>query len=239
MTGHLVFRRYPSVPQRPLGEDRPAIVRFTFSSGIGTSLVSARQMLVPLLLGAVSTTTQAGYFRTAQAPITGLDALSAPVRLVLLAEQTRDVEHGLDARAYGMLRRYTLGAAALALVIAPVFWLLMPWLIRTIYGSDFSPATDPARVLLLAGCLRLVLGWSKSFPVSIGRPGLRIVAHGVEVAVLVPTLVVLGALWDATGAAVAVLISTVAFGAAWAVLLVRLRRDRRAAIGRAPEPSAS
>ena len=44
--------------------------------------------------------TQVGYFRAAQAPITGLEALSAPVRLILLTEQTRDVEHGRIAETY-------------------------------------------------------------------------------------------------------------------------------------------
>ena len=74
----------------------------------------------------------------------------------------------------------------------------MPWLVRVILGADFEPATDAARILLLAACLRLVLGWTKTFPVSIGRPGLRIVAHGVEIAVLIPLLLVLGARRDAT-----------------------------------------
>jgi PST family polysaccharide transporter len=235
LTGRALFRRYPREPARALGEDRAAIVRFTVASGVGTSLVSARQTLAPLLLGVVSTPTQAGYFRIAQAPLTGLEALSAPVRLVLLSEQTRDVERGDVGAAYRTLRRYTAGAAVLAAVIAPVFWLLMPWLVRTVYGGDYAPATDAARLLLLAACLRLVLGWSKTFPVSIGRPALRIVAHGAEVAVLAPLLVALGAAWDATGAAAAVLAATAVFGAVWAVLLVRLRRERRSSVAAARE----
>ena len=42
--------------------------------------------------------TQVGYFRAAQAPITGLEALSAPVRLILLTEQTRDCRARPDRR---------------------------------------------------------------------------------------------------------------------------------------------
>ena len=70
-----------------------------------------------------------------------------------------------------------------------------------------------------------MLGWTKSFPVSIGKPGLRIVAHGVEIATLLPLVLLLGDRWGATGAAVAVLLATIAFAAAWAVLLFRLRRE--------------
>jgi O-antigen/teichoic acid export membrane protein len=234
IAGRLVFR-YPAAAPAPLGEDRPAVARFVGTSALGTSLVSARQSLAPLLLGLVSIPSQVGFFRTAQAPMTGLEALSAPVRLILLTEQTRDVERGEEGRAYGMLRRYMTGAAVVAVIAAPVFWLLMPTLVDLVYGSDYSGAVEPAQLLLLAACVRLVLGWTKTFPVSIGRPGLRVLAHGVEMAVLVPLILLLGARWDATGAAVAVLVATLAFAGVWALLLVRLRGERRAAAGRPRE----
>jgi len=83
-----------------------------------------------------------------------------------------------------------------------------------------------------------VLGWSKSLPVTIGRPHLRIVTHGIETAVLLPLVLVFGARWDVTGAAVAVLVSTLVFAATWAVVLVRLRAELRTA-RRVGAPSAA
>lgn len=224
LAGYLLFRRHPWAEHEPLAGDRAEIARFVVQSGVGTSLVSMRNTLAPLALGVVAPSTQVGYFRAAQAPITGLEALSAPVRLILLTEQTRDFEHGLVARTYETLRRYVAGATLVALVVAPVFWVAMPWLVDLLLPK-YEGATDAARILLLAACLRLVLGWTKSFPVSIGRPALRIVAHGVEIAVLLPLLLLFGAAWGATGAAAAMLAATVAFGLTWAVLLVRLRRE--------------
>jgi hypothetical protein len=160
-----------------------------------------RNTLAPLALGIVAPIAQVGYFRAAQAPITGFDALSAPVRLILLTEQTRDVEEGRLANTYRSLRRYVVGSSVVALVIAPFAWILMPWLVRVVLGESYIPATDAARILLLAACLRLVLGWTKSFPVSIGKPGLRIIAHSVEIVTLLPLVILLGAEWGATGAA--------------------------------------
>jgi O-antigen/teichoic acid export membrane protein len=64
--------------------------------------------------------------------------------------------------------------------------------------------------------------------VTSGRPGLRIVTHGVEAAVLLVLVVVLGARWDVTGAAVAVLVSTVIFVCLWAVIVIRLHAAVRA-----------
>jgi O-antigen/teichoic acid export membrane protein len=71
--------------------------------------------------------------------------------------------------------------------------------------------------------VQFAIGWTKSLPVTVGRPRLRIVTHGVETIVVIPLVAVLGARWGVTGAAVAVLVSTVVFAAAWAVALARLR----------------
>ena len=75
------------------------------------------------------------------------------------------------------MRRYTLSAAAVMAVAVPIFWWLMPDLVRLVLGERFAPATDAARVILLAAALQLVFGWTKSLPVSIGRPGLRVAAR--------------------------------------------------------------
>lgn len=223
LTAVVLLRRFPAARQEPLAEDARGIRRFVFNSAAGSGLVSLRTTLGPLGLGLVSNPFQVGYFRTGQAPVTGLAALSSPVRLIMLTEQTRDVERGRDDLLWRSLKRYSLGAAALAAVIVPVAWVLMPWAVPFVFGADFEPAVDPARVLLLAAAIQLVLGWSKSLPVSVGRPGLRIVAHGVETAVLLPLVLVLGARWEATGAAVAYLAATCAFALTWIVLLARLR----------------
>jgi O-antigen/teichoic acid export membrane protein len=146
---------------------------------------------------------------------------------VLLTEQTRDFEAGRHDRMYGMLRRYIAGTSALMLVVVPVFWVLLPWLMGVFYGPAFREhASDAARLVLVAAALQLVWGWTKSFPVSIGRPGLRIVAQSVEIIVFVPCLLAFASLWGATGAAGAMVVSTSVFCALWVVILLRMRSRR-------------
>jgi O-antigen/teichoic acid export membrane protein len=223
--GLLALRRFPRVAAEPLGDDRLDFRNFVVSSTFGSSLVSARSTLGTALLGTVAPITAAGYFRNAQAPSTGFLALSAPARLILLTEQTRDFERGRSDLMYRMLRRYVLATSAAMVVVVPIAWWLMPYAMEIAYNADFRRyATNPARIVLLAAALQLIFGWAKSFPVSIGRPNLRILAHGLEVAVFVPLLLVFGSLWGATGAAWAMLASTVAFCGLWTVLLVRLGR---------------
>jgi O-antigen/teichoic acid export membrane protein len=221
------FRRFPRAATEPLAEDRRDIIRFVVQSSIATGVVSLRGTIVPLLLGskAVASPKDAGYFRVAQSPQTGLAALTSPVRLIMLTEQTRDWEAGSTDAVFASVRRFSLAALALMIVSVPPTYAFMPDLIRIFYGSDFTPASDAARLMLLAGAIQLVIAWTKSLPVSIGRPGLRILTHGIETLVVIPLVIVLGRRWEATGAAAATLIATGVFAAVWLVALERIRRE--------------
>ena len=225
VVGAVALRRFPAAPPRHLAEDVPEIRSFVATSSVATGVISLRSTLVPLVLGVVSGTTQVGLFRIAQAPQTGLAAASSPARLVLMTEQTRDWEKGERAAILGGLRAYSKWAGGLMLVAVPLFLVAMPWLIRLVFGSDYEDAATAARIVLVAAAIHFVIGWTKSLPVTIGRPRLRIVTHGLETLVAIPLVAVLGAEWGATGAAVAVLLSTLVFAAAWLVVILRLRDE--------------
>jgi O-antigen/teichoic acid export membrane protein len=224
IAGLAALKRFPAARPENLGEDRAEIVRFVLHSSVGTGIVSVRSWIAPILLGVVANPAQVAYFRAAQAPLQGFAALSAPIRLILLTEQTRHWERGRADAVLNGVRRYTAAAAAVMAVAVPVFWWLMPDLVRWVL-PDYTAATDAARVMLLAAAVQLVYGWSKSLPVSIGRPNLRVLAHGIETLVLVPLLVVFGVEWGATGAAAAVLASTLVLAGVWTVLILRLRGE--------------
>jgi len=225
VAGRAAFRRFPAETSRTLDEDRREITAFVVQSSIATGVLSLRTMLAPLLLGMVAGPTQVGLLRIAQAPQSGLTAASSPVRLILLTEQTRDWEHGREGNVLAGVWRYTRGAAALMLVVVPVFFVLMAFLIRVVFGSQYLDATTAARIILFAAAVQFVYGWSKSLPVSIGKPQLRIWAHGLETAVLLPLVLLFGWQWGVTGAAVATLVSTGAFAALWSVFILRLRGE--------------
>jgi O-antigen/teichoic acid export membrane protein len=226
VAGWKALNRFPREPAEPIGEDVRGLRSFLISSTLASSLDSARGALGTSLVPVVSPIKQTAYFRNAQAPATGFAALSGPVRLVMLTEQTRDFEAGEHGRVMAMLRRYIVVTSVLMAIAVPLFWWLMPYLMQLAYKHVYRVhATEAARLVLVAAALRLVWGWTKSFPVSIGRPGLRVVVQSIEIAVFVPLLLVFAARWGATGAAGAMLISTVVFCVAWSVVLVRLRAD--------------
>lgn len=225
VVGIVALGRFPAAPERPLAEDVPGIRSFVVQSSIATGVISLRTTLVPVVLGLVAGTTQVGLFRIAQTPQTGLAAASSPARLVLMTEQTRDWERGDRLGVLSGIRTYSLWASGLMVVAVPVFFVAMPWLVRVVFGSQYAGAVDAARIVLLAAAIQFAIGWTKSLPVTIGRPRLRIVTHGLEALVAIPLVALLGSEWGATGAAVGVLVSTVVFALAWAVVVARLRAD--------------
>ena len=225
VAGAAAFRRFPRRDVRPLGEDAREILRFVAQSSGATGIVSLRSTLTPMLLGVVSTASQVGYFRVAQSPQAGFNAVSAPIRLVLLADQTRDWERGRSDRVFAGVRRYTLSAALGGVVLLPLLLVFMPQIVRLLFESKNLGAVNAARIIVAAGAVQFVVGWSKTFAVTVGRPNLRIWTHLIETAVLVPLAVTLGWIWGASGAAAAVLVSSVAFALSWAVLYARIRRE--------------
>jgi O-antigen/teichoic acid export membrane protein len=224
--GRAALHRFPRPAALPLGEHARELRNFVISATASSTLVSMRGALGTMVVGAAAPTVQAGYFRIAQAPLTAFNVLSSPARMVLLTEQTRDFEQGLHFRVYRMLSRYIAGTAALMAVAIPVLWWAMPTLVKFFYTAKFVPAAEPARVLLLGAAISFIFGWTKSFPVSIGRPNLRLWPQAIEIATLVPLTVAFAWQWGATGAAVAAVISSSVFAVVWTVLLTRLRRAR-------------
>lgn len=223
--GWLAFRRFPRTASRPLGEDRREIFSFILQSSAASGILSLRGGLAPLLLGAVTNTRQVGLFRVAQAPQSGFQALSAPARMILLTEQTRDWEKGRQSVVLRGIRRYSLIASAVAIVAVPPLLIWIPDLIRLVNGPKYVGASTAARLLILAAAVQLVVGWSKSFPVTIGRPGLRILTHGIETIVVLPLTLVFGSLWGAAGAAGAMLVGMCAFAVVWAVVFLRIEPE--------------
>src|SRR6476646_4896324 len=223
--GWAAFHRFPQHPSVSLAEERRDILSFVGQSTAATAVISLTAPLSLLVLGRVSTTTQVAYFRAAISPQQAFAVVSAPARLILLTEQTRDWERGTRSAVFAGIRRYMLGMAALAVVILPPLLVFTPELAKLLFSAKNVGAVDATRIVVVAGGLRMVYGWTKSFPVSIGRPALRIWTHGVELLVLIPLVAILGREWGATGAATAVLASSIAFCSYWTFLFLRIRRE--------------
>jgi O-antigen/teichoic acid export membrane protein len=239
VAGWIAYRRFPQQASVPLGEERRDIRSFVWQSTVATAVISLTAPLSLLVLGRVASTRQVAFFRAAMSPQQAFAVVSAPARLILLTEQTRDWERGTRQAVFAGIRRYMLGMAVVAAVILPPLLVFTPELAKLLFSAKNVGAVDATRIMILAGALRMVYGWTKSFPVSIGRPALRIWTHGLEMVVLVPLAGVLGAEWGATGAAGAVLASSIVFCLAWTFLFIRIQREPGSAATAGPPLEAA
>jgi O-antigen/teichoic acid export membrane protein len=230
VAGWIAYRRFPQQPSVPLGPERRELFSFVAQSSVATAVISMTAPLSLLVLGRVASTRDVAWFRAAMTPQQAFAVVSAPARLILLTEQTRDWERGTRHVVFAGTRRYMLGMTAVSAVILPPLLIFTPEIARLLFSAKNEGAADATRLVIIAAALRMIYGWTKSFPVSIGRPALRIWTHGLEMVVLIPLVALLGAEWGATGAAAAVLISSVVFCLAWTVLFLRIKRE--------PEPAA-
>lgn len=228
--GMVAFRRFPRAPQESLGSDRRDIIRFMKQSAVASTIVTAQGSVAPILLGVVASPAAVGLFRVSLAPQQALAAISSPIRLILLTEQTRDWERGDLHMVFAGVKRFTIGATALMVVAVPPLLVFMPQLVRLVYSDKFAAAGNAARFVLVASALTFIVGWSKSLPVSIGRPGLRVLTYGVQAIVLIPLVAVFGVLWGATGAAAALAVSSAVFTVHWGFLILRLHRESQSGV---------
>jgi O-antigen/teichoic acid export membrane protein len=239
VAGWIAYRRFPQAASIPLGEERRDILSFVWQSTVATAVISLTAPLSLLVLGRVASTRQVAFFRAAMSPQQAFAIVSAPARLILLTEQTRDWERGTRQAVFAGIKRYMLGMAVVAAVILPPLLVFTPELAKLLFSAKNVGAVDATRIMILAGALRMIYGWTKSFPVSIGRPALRIWTHGLEMLVLVPLAGVLGAEWGATGAAGAVLASSIVFCLALTVLFIRIQREPGSAATAGPPLEAA
>ena len=56
------------------------------------------------------------------------------------------------------------------LVAVPVFLVAMPWLVDVVFGKQYHGGRRRGPDHPLAAAVQFVIGWTKTLPVTIGRP---------------------------------------------------------------------
>jgi O-antigen/teichoic acid export membrane protein len=213
------------------------LLPFSVYSSLTTSVTTANAQLVPIILGRAAGTASVGIYSVALLPMTVAAVVSAPLRLTLFREQAKLAAEGKHAILRQSIRGYTAIGLVLGIPSAVVGWFALPWLLRTMYSDDFASATEAARVLLVGAVAHLAIGWAKTLPAAIGRPRVRALVSGGELALTVALLAWLAG-HGPSGAAAAVSVTAVVVAVTWWLLSDRLL-DRGAGPLRAPTQEGS
>ena len=198
------------------------LLPFAVHFSIATTLLSATDVVIVLLLGHFSGPDAAAIFKVATLPIMVGALASVPIRLVMTNEQAKLVAARRYAEFKALLLRWSTIGAAIAVPAGVAGWFVMPWLLPLAYGDAFAGAVDSARILLIYACIFFAFSWTKSFPTVIGRPRL---ATGLSVLLLV-VAVPITVIWSDSGPEAAALGVTLGAGLvslANVVVAIRLR----------------
>jgi O-antigen/teichoic acid export membrane protein len=225
--------------QRVAEQTEPSIsmlLRFAAQSALSTTVSGTRNGLVPVLLARLSGPSAVAFFEVATFPLQAADTVSAPVRLALLPEQARLAAERRTADLRDTVRAYIRVAVLIGVPGAIAGWLVLPWLLPTLYTVTYSPAVWPARILTTAALLSLVLGWAKTLPAAIGKPGVRTAVLTADAVLVLGALALLGGR-GASGAAIAIVAGLTAQALAWSWLTPRLLRSAPERL--LPEPDST
>jgi O-antigen/teichoic acid export membrane protein len=184
---HVGWRRWPAQPRR--AELKPLVrklVPFAVHSSLSTTIFSATDSLIQVLLGRTAGPTAVGLFRVARLPEMVGGLASAPIRLVMFPQNARFVATGRIDDLERQLFRWSAISLALGLPAAIAGWFVLPGLITALYGEKFADAADAARILLVTAFLLFGFPWMRNFPAVIGRPQVASALAGVLLVVALP-----------------------------------------------------
>jgi O-antigen/teichoic acid export membrane protein len=225
---HVGWRRWHGSP-RP-GDFRRwsrTLLPFGVHSSLSTTLISAGDTLVPVVLGRIAGTRAVGLFRVAQLPQTLAALVSAPARIVLFPEQSKLVAAGRVDELERSVWSWSKVGVAVTLPLAAGGMFLLPWLIPTVYGPGFQGAVTPAQILIGAAFVSFAFMWMKSLPAAIGRPHYRSLLAVISLMVGLPLTILLAPGHGAAGAAVGVSAAGITAAALHFVLVIRYFGERR------------
>jgi O-antigen/teichoic acid export membrane protein/peptidoglycan/xylan/chitin deacetylase (PgdA/CDA1 family) len=171
MAWAVIRNRWPHAPRRGgMREAARKLLPFAVHSSLTTTLLSASNSLLPVILGRVAGTSAVGLFRVARLPVNAAAIGAAPLQLMMFAEMTKRAADGRVEELRKLIGLWNRIAFAIAGPAVVAGFFLMPWLIPTLYGQQFDGAVTTAQIMLIPGFVGFTFAWMKNFMASIGRP---------------------------------------------------------------------
>jgi O-antigen/teichoic acid export membrane protein len=124
--------------------------RYSVWSMVSVLAVKGNRSFDLLLLSLAGAAADIGYYAVAATSALTVAIVGESLGLHLFQRVARESDADVQER---LVVRYLLATVGLSALVGLVFWLLAPSLIPLVYGSDFSPAVTPARILVVGGLL--------------------------------------------------------------------------------------
>jgi enterobacterial common antigen flippase len=215
------------VAESGLGGFDAAVTRRSAAYGIraygGTIGTLANSRLDLLVIPAVLLAADIGLYVVAISAASMIVGLFGSLHLVVFpAAARRDEAHRIV-----LIQRAVRLVVTASVLSAIVLGFAAPWLVTTLYGSDFAGAVAPLRLLLPGVCCWAAASVMTSGLKALGQPGAASAAQFIGVGVTVVGLVVLLPPLGIAGAAIT---STASYATVFALLMLLFARSTRTRI---------
>lgn len=209
--------------------------RFAWSTNLSATLDVAFTHIITLAVGVVAGPAPAALWRVGRQVA---DAIAKPARLLTaslypeLAQLNARSGEGAAIDMWRLALRIAALAGALGLVLLILSLGAGAWLLRTVMGAGFEAAAGLMNWQVLAAVIGLLALPFEPMLVSMGRAGTALIVRAVVCAVYLALLWPMIAAFGASGAAVALVLASVALGLGMFAAVLRL------GVRRAPSTSS-
>ncbi|HRU60077.1 MAG TPA: oligosaccharide flippase family protein [Bacteroidia bacterium] len=188
--------------------------KFVLGNSIGNSLKTMINQGDVLLLGALSSAVQVGFYSVSKKLAYSVLILTDPLVSSIYPQLSKLLAERKFAETRRMLFRITSITVLPAILFLTAMAFLNRWVIVTLYGAEYAPAAASFFYFLIASVVGVMTFWSIPLIQSLGLVGLRIKVYVVTIlggSLLAWWLI---GQWQATGMAIA-LLSTNLFSLAY------------------------
>lgn len=203
--------------------------RFTGEMYVSTSAAAIFAQVDTLILGALRSATEVGYYRLGKSLFLGLTSVGTSVARVAY----RDFNDLVAGRRHDELLRAARHLARTVLPLTLLGTLLVaaaaPWLLIKLYGLAYQPAVAPFVLQLFGAAACVGLSWAGYLLLALGEQRRYLAVQLIAGTSVVP-LMFLGA-WQAGASGMAVASSVLWIGHSVALLVAAVRRLRALAAG--------
>ena len=162
---------------------RAELARFAFSTNLqGTVNLVARDSET-ILIAALRSPTEAGYFRIAQAVINLVMLPIEPFIATIYAEIAHTVARSEWRLTRRLLKRVSAIAGSWTVLAAAGLALIGWWLVPVMYGREYAPAYPALLVLLVGYGVANTVNWNRPLLLALGMPDYPLKVTGLVGAV--------------------------------------------------------
>jgi O-antigen/teichoic acid export membrane protein len=209
------------IDRKVIARENPGLLRFALSTNANVALSLSEKQIPLLLVGAFVGPAAAGAFRLAFQIAQALSKLAQMLTRAAFPELVHAVRTKPSRKVNRLLRRILLVSTGAALLILLVVLAIGRPILVLVGGAAYAPAFPILIWLAAAGCLDLATVGFEPVVMALHRAGSVFLVRVVAAAIMVVATVTLTARYGAIGAAIALLVGTVAAEAMIAFITFR------------------